>query len=384
MIKIIIKEQATRAGTAAAGSQAIKSYYNPNQTKTKAKTKEATPVTDTESSQPQQQPEETKPKGIVPSNWKPEIGTEIELKGVKYKANSTGGWLPNGIGFPILKTSPIFSTLNTLAYNEEQNKKSQSTSTTVPLDPQEAPTEEASTPVTVQEVSDEINYPDLLSQVGDYFDFTKQDNVINFIDKTVEFLQSNENFKSIYEQIENQIEQLSLGIFNDQRKQQRIKDLTNDLIGAADDLAGLVTEVIDPITGLSILLGTISLGTLIGGLNYKRLRAKSNQTPEGRYLFLLGLEVKLLIVKSIIDGNDVTDIQNLITTKIKPDLEEFKKPSLNLFKQKKLLNQKNKQLEGLAGTVARLIKQKADDQSPSVGLNESTINRWKLIAGIRG
>ena len=101
-------------------------------------------------------------------------------------------------------------------------------------------------------------------------------------------------------------------------------------------------------------------------------------------MFLLGLEVKLLIIKSIIDGNSVTEIQNLITTKIKPDLEEFKKPSLNLFKQKNLLNQKNKQLEGLAGTVARLIKQKADDQSPSVGLNESTINRWKLIAGIRG
>ena len=280
--------------------------------------------------------------------------------------------------YELIKDENLINDLNNFATNKKQ------VATTAPLDLEDAPTEEASTPVTVQEVSNEINYPDLLSQVGSYFDFRKQDNVIDFIDNTVEFLQSNENFKSIYQQIEKQIEELSLGIFNDQRKQQRIKDLTNDLIGAADDLTGLVTEVIDPITGLSILLGTISLGTLIGGLNYKRLRQKSNQTPEGRYLFLLGLEVKLLIIKSIIDGNDITEIQNLITTKIKPDLEEFKKPSLNLFKQKNLLNEKNKQLEDLAATVAQLIRQKADDQSPSVGLNESTVNRWKQLAGIRG
>lgn len=67
-----------------------------------------------------------------------------------------------------------------------------------------------------------------------------------------------------------------------------------------------------------------------------------------------------------------------------PDLEEFKKPSLNLSKQKNLLNEKNKQLEDLAATVARLIRQKAADQSPGVGLNESTVNRWKQLAGIRG
>lgn len=380
MIKIIIKEQKTKAGTAAAGTQAIRSYYNP-QTKIKSKSpKEETPITDTESSQSQQEPEETKPKGTVPSNWKPEIGTEIQLKDVKYKANANGGWLPNGIGLPIPKTSPIFSTLNTLAYNEEQKKKGQSTSTTaitVPLGPEDAPTEEAATQVSVQEVSNEIDYRDLFLQVEDYVNFEDEDNLISFVEKTVEFLKSNENFKSVYEQIENKIKQLSDKLFMDQRKQQRRQDLANNL-------AGLVSEVLDPITGLSILLGTISLGTLIGGLNYKRLRAKSNETPEGKYLFLLGLEIKLLITKSIIDENmNFREIEDLIINKLEPDLKEFKKPSLNLFKQKNLLKKKTGQLQNLAMNVAELIRQKSHKQSSST-LSESTINRWKTLAAIRG
>lgn len=461
MIKIIIKEQATKAGIASAGTQAIRSYYNPKQAKTKAKTKEETPVTDTTPQQPAQQTasnDTAQQEEPVQTQSAQEIKLEQSYNNLEKIINNLYYTHFSGLNNTnyydlyysphtdvhspfeeITKSSQVYKDknfyqmilssmlvdefrndreeikrdkvgdvkelpdsfkqtfLNSLRNNKEQIltnaretlKIQPQTATPVPLEPEDAPTEQAATTVTVQEVSDEIDYLKLFNNVNNYSDFKEQDNVIQFVDKIVKFLKSNDNFNSIYNEIQKQIEDLSLSIFNDQRKQQRLKAFFDNLADVAGmyeskrPAAGLVTEVMDPVTGLSILLGTISLGTLIGGLNYKRLRAKSNETPEGRYLFLLGLEVKLLIIKNFIDGNNSTNIKSLIIDKVKPNLEEFKKPSLNFFKQKNLLKEKARQLEGLAESVALLIREKSNEQTP-VQLDESTINRWKLLAGIKG
>jgi hypothetical protein len=395
MIKIIIKEQATRAGTAAAGSQAIKSYYNPNQTKTKAKTKEATSVTDTESSQPQQEPEETKPKGIVPSNWKPEIGTEIQLKGVKYKANAIGGWLPNGIGLPIPKTSPIFSTLNTLAYNEEQKKKVQSTSTTVPLDPQEAPTEEASTPVTVQEVSDEINYEDLYEKIYSY-DPGKLGDIAPFTDTIINYLLENSKlFTDSYNQIKQGIAKEAIEIF---KQYKFIKDVER----ASKTIAGLfmedrkkqqIVEIIDPYTGLLLLL-IGGLGGLAGLKIAKKIDDKaqyeeSQNTPEGQYLTKLNLLLSVKFISHFIDSqSDVQSYMSEVTSDITKYMEQFKSSKFKFFgfTQTKLFKQIDEELKKEANNLLIKIAGLSDKSSKSDSdtVAESTIKRWKLLAGIRG
>jgi len=380
MIKIIIKEQATRAGTAAAGSQAIKSYYNPNQTKTKAKTKEATPVTDTESSQPQQEPEETKPKGIVPSNWKPEIGTEIELKGVKYKANSTGGWLPNGIGLPISKTSPIFSTLNTLAYNEEQKKKGQSTSTTAPLEPEDQETEEAQRQ---PQQTSQINFEELWDQVHD-----KTQNPFTFYESVEKFLLGDETYGDKYRNELDQLEELITKQFEEIQTKKKWKDRVDNATKFVSDVVleqKQINEVIDPATGLAILVGSITAGGVYGVYKKNKNVQDARKTPEGQYLIQLALKINLInVVEFLQNPNGYLGPEGVqwFSKLINDEMKKYNEFSINPFRKNSLLKQMKEEVKDYSESLEQFIV----DQTipPTKSINESTIKRWKLIAGIRG
>jgi len=345
------------------------------------KTPNVSPTSGTQSTQPStpQQPEQQQAQEPteIPAGWKPQIGTEIELKGVKYKANANGGWLPNGIGLPIPKTSPIFSTLNILAYNEEQKKKGQPTSTTAPLEPEDQETEEVQRQ---PQQSSQINFKELWNQVHE-----KQGNADEFVKAVSNFLLNDKTYGESYKQ---QLDQLENAI-KEKFKEIVIKKKWKDRIDTATRIASSIfseqkqiNEVIDPVTGLAILLGSISVGSLYGIYKKNKEEQEAWKTPEGQYLHLLGLYVKIAHLIQYLTSPNKNLIQEIIDQEVKDRLNNYNKFNINPFNKTNLLNKLKedvkRELQYLINTIIDLQR-----QQPTNPISESTIKRWKLLANIK-
>lgn len=138
MIKIIIKEQATKSGTAAAGTQATNRYYRPTKAKT-TKTPNVSPTSGTESTQPStpqqpeqqqaQQPEQQQAQEPteIPAGWKAKVSSQVVLKNNKgkpitYRISNKGNWVVTHSNEKI-KNKDLINTLNLEAYKIEWRSK---------------------------------------------------------------------------------------------------------------------------------------------------------------------------------------------------------------------------------------------------------------------
>jgi len=321
----------------------------------------------------------------IPSDWKAEIGTEIELNGVKYKANTKGGWLPNGIGLPIPKTSSTFSTLNLLAYNKEQNITNTSTPTTtatVPLGPEDAETEE-STP----SEEEQIDYNKLYNKIYE-FEVSEPNQIEPFVTATISELKNNQLFKQAHEKIAQEITRASTEIFNEFK-------FIKDVEGASKFIAGIfmenrkkqpLVEAIDPNVGLAILAGVFAFGgglTLNKYFKKKALTQDFEKTIEAQYIKKLGLLLVVKFIDSFIyDSKSINNYINEASYDIEYYMKQFKKSRPIPFRQTKLFkevgNELTQQANDLYNRIAFLSNEKKSN------LNESTIKRWKLLAGIGG
>jgi len=377
MIKIKINE-ARYTGALTRQAQSIPA------TKSKiTKTPNVSPTSGTESTQPStpQQPEQQQAQEPteIPAGWKPQIGTEIELKGVKYKANTNGGWLPNGIGLPIPKTSPIFSTLNTLAYNEEQKKKGQPTSTTAPLEPEDQETEEVQRQ---PQQTSQINFKELWDQVND-----KTQNPFDFYESIKTFLLNDQTYSQKFSSELYELDQLIRKQFEEIQTKKKWKDRVDS---ATKFVSGMVSEqkqineVIDPATGLAILVGSITAGGVYGVYKKNKNVQEAWKTPEGQYLIQLGLKINLINVIEFLKDPDsklgpegVKWFSNLINDEMK----KYNEFSFNPFRKNYLL----KQIKEEVKDYSEILEQFIVDQTiqPTKSINESIIKRWKLLANIK-
>jgi hypothetical protein len=345
------------------------------------KTPNVSPTSGIESTQPStpQQPEQQQAQEPteIPAGWKPQIGTEIELKGVKYKANAIGGWLPNGIGLPIPKTSPIFSTLNILAYNEEQKKKGQPTSTTAPLEPEDQETEEVQRQ---PQQSSQINFKELWHQVHE-----KQGNADEFVKAVSNFLLNDKPYSESYNQQLKQLENAIKEKFKEIQSKKKWKDRIDTATRIASSMFSeqkQINEVIDPVTGLAILIGSISVGGLYGIYKSNKEVQEAWKTPEGQYLHLLGLYVKIAHLIQYLTSPNKNLIQEIIDQEVKDRLNNYNKFNINPFNKTNLLNKLKedvkRELQYLINTITNLEREQQTNP-----INESTIKRWKLLANIK-
>jgi len=377
MIKIKINE-ARYTGALTRQAQSIPT------TKSKTtKTTNVSPTSGTESTQPStsQQPEQQQAQEPteIPAGWKPQIGTEIELKGVKYKANAIGGWLPIGIGLPIPKTSPIFSTLNTLAYNEEQKKKGQSTSTTAPLEPEDQETEEVQRQ---PQQTSQINFKELWDQVHD-----KTENPFDFYESIKTFLLRDQTYSQKFSRELYQLEELITKQFKEIQTKKKWKDRVDS---ATKFLSGVVSEqkqineVIDPATGLAILVGSITAGGVYGVYKKNKNVQEVLKTPEGQYLIQLGLKINLInVIEFLKDPNSKLGPEGVqwFSDLINNEMKKYNKFSINPFRKNSLLKQMKEEVRDYSESLEQFIV----DQTipPTKSINESTIKRWKLLANIK-
>lgn len=398
MIKIIIKEQKTKAGTAAAGTQAIRSYYNP-QTKIKSKSpKEETPVTDAASSQPKQPTSEPQEEIVsVPAGWKPQKRTTVKLKNNKgteivYRVANSGKWVGPDNN-PV--KNDLISALNLEAYKQEKAKSTStqssttptSTSPTVSLGAEDAPTEEAAPPVTVEEISDEIDYIQLYSDIYERFDLDDVNNIPPFVEVTVGYLMKNELFKQAHEKMKNSIAKETAIIFNDFKFIKNIEDASKTIANffMENHKKQRVLESIDPTLGLAILTGVFAYGGIAINKYFKNqtLIKDFENTVEAKYLKKLGLLLLVKFISSFID--DPKNIDSYISSAshdITEYMKQFKQARYILFRQTKLFKKITEDLIQEADALFDQIWHKSKEQYNNK-LSESTINRWKVLAKIK-
>jgi len=346
------------------------------------KTPNVSPTSGTESTTPQQPEQQIeKDKTIQYNNKFYSFTTSAKAKQPSWHE------IVNGM-YELIEDENLINDLNNFATNKQQ------VATPVPLDAEDAPTEEAATPVDVQEVSDEVNYKELYEKIYSY-DLGKLDDIAPFTDTIISYLSQNSNlFTTSYNQVKQGIAQEAVEIFKQYK-------LIKDVESASKIIAGLfmenrkkqqIVEAIDPLTGLLIIL-IGGLGTLTGAKIAKNIKNKAQykeaqDTPEGKYLRKLNLLLSVKFISHFIDSpSKVQSYMSEVTSDITKYMEQFKSSKFKLFgfTQTKLFKQIDEELKKEANNLLIKIAQ-LSDKSPkpnSDTVNESTIKRWKLLANIK-
>ena len=87
----------------------------------------------------------------------------------------------------------------------------------------------------------------------------------------------------------------------------------------------------------------------------------------------------------IVDQNNVDYFKNEAVSYVEHYMQQFKKSKFIFFRQGKLFKQIDNDLKREAEELKNEIKHLSDQSNNSTPIvSESTINRWKTLAGIRG
>jgi hypothetical protein len=349
------------------------------------KTPNVSPTSGTESTQPStsQQPEQQieKDKTIKYNNKFYSFTISAKAKQPSWHE------IVNGM-YELVEDKNLINDLNNFATNKQQ------VATPVSLDAEDAPTEEAATPVDVQEVSDEVNYKELYEKI-DHYDVNDLNDIAPFIDTIIGYLLKNSNlFTASYEQVKKGIAQEAVKIFQQYK-------LIKNVESASKTIAGLfmenrkkqqIVEAIDPLTGLLILLigglGTLTTVKIAKNIKNKAQYEESQNTPEGKYLRKLNLLLSVKFISHFIDApSDVQSYMSEVTSDITKYMEQFKSSKFKFFgfTQTKLFKKIDEELKQEANNllikIAGLSGKSPKPNSDTV--NESTIKRWKLLANIK-
>ena len=329
----------------------------------------------------------------IPSDWSATPGTQIELDGKKYKVGKNGAWYLGNRIISRKTQNDLISALNLEAYKQEKVKPTSTepsttptstTATTVPLEAEEAPTEEAASPLTVEEET--INYIELYEEIFS-FDVSDLNDISPFVIKTINYLRTNnESFKQAHERMKTSIANETTEIFNEFKF---IKDVEDTSKAVADFFMEnrkkqQLLEAIDPNVGLTILAGVFAFGgglTLNKYFKNKLLLQDFENTPEARYLKKLGLLLLIKFISSFIyDSQIIDNYINSASSDIKEYMKQFKKSKWIPFRERKLFKQIDEDLKYYAKQLYDEIEYRS---SNSTTISESIINRWKVLANIK-
>jgi hypothetical protein len=361
------------------------------------------PTSGTESTQPStpQQPEQQQAQEPteIPAGWKAKKRSQVVLKNNKgtpitYRVSNNGNWVTPSPSNEKITNKDLISALNLEAYKIEWRSKqnqqagepnvpqqqpiqpSSQQQQTAPFEPEDQETEEVQRQ---PQQTSQINFKELWDQVHE-----KQGNADEFVKAVSNFLLNDKTYSESYNQ---QLQQLQIAIEEKFKEIQSKKKLQDRVKGAAEFASRFVAEqkqineVIDPVTGLAILVGSITVGGLYGVYKKNKNVQEVWNTPEGQYLYLLGLYAKIIHLYNYLRYPNANIIEQFVNDHIIDKLNNYNKFNINPFNKTNLLNKLKEQVKGAFGFLIQEIAHKSGNQSSSI--NESTIKRWKLLANIK-